>query len=133
MFLAEKRKEKAKQELYELESEVKERFSIKRVKIGGGARMKVCAEIVDATQLKDEEIHRKMIYFMESGADIIDLGVHMGAKPEEVKRAVKAALDFAPEVPISVYTLDAELILAGIETRADMVLSGGTFRKWEMR
>ncbi len=23
--------------------------------------MKVCAEIVDATQLKDEEIHRKMI------------------------------------------------------------------------
>ncbi len=34
VFLAEKRKEKAKQELYELESGVKERFSIKRVKIG---------------------------------------------------------------------------------------------------
>ncbi len=123
VFLAEKRKENAQKQLYELERSVKEKFSIKGVKIGGGARMKVCAEIVDATQLNEEEIHRKMMYFLKSGADIIDIGVHVGAKPEEVKKAVKAALAFAPDVPISVDTLDAKLILAGIETGADMVLS----------
>jgi len=36
---------------------------------------------------------------------------------------VKAARAFAPDIPISVDTLDAELIRAGIETGADMVLS----------
>jgi dihydropteroate synthase-like protein len=123
VFLAEKRKENAKQQLYELESSVKERFSIKRVKIGGGARMKVCAELVDATRLNEEEIHRKMKYFLESGADIIDIGVHVGAKPDEVIKAVKEALAFAPDVPLSVDTVDAKLIRAGIETGADMVLS----------
>jgi len=123
VFLAEKRKENAKQQLYELESGVKEKFSIKGVKIGGGARMKVCAELVDATLMNEGEIHRKMKYFLESGADIIDIGVHVGAKPDEVIKAVKAALAFAPEVPLSIDTLDAKLILAGIETGADMVLS----------
>lgn len=124
VFLAEKRRENVKQQLYKLESVVKEKFfSIKGAKIGGGARMKVCAEIVDATRLNEEGIRRKMKYFLESGADIIDIGVHMGARQEEVKKAVKAASSFAPEVPISIDTLDAKLILAGIEAGADMVLS----------
>ncbi len=123
VFLAEKRKENARKQLYELESSVKEMFSLKGVKIGGGARMKVCAELVDATLMNEEEIHRKIDFFLESGADIIDIGVHIGAKPGEVKKAVKAALSFAPDIPLSVDTLDAELILAGIETGADMVLS----------
>ncbi len=123
VFLAEKRKESAKKQLYELESSVKELFSLKGVKIGGGTRMKVCAELVDATLMNEEEIHRKMDFFLESGADIIDIGVHIGAKPGEVKKAVKAALSFAPDIPLSVDTLDAELILACIETGVDMVLS----------
>jgi len=125
VFLAEKRKENAQKQLYELERSVKEKFRLKGVKIGGGARMKVCAELVDATLMTEEEIHRKIEYFLKSGADIIDIGVHVGAKPEEVKKAVKAASSFAPDVPIpiSVDTLDAELILAGIEAGVDMVLS----------
>ncbi len=123
VFLAEKRKESAKNQLYELESSVKEKFSVKGVKIGGGARMKVCAEIVDATQMTEEEIHRRMDHFLKSGADIIDFGVHVDAKSKEVKKAVKDALSFASDVPLSVDTLDAELILAGIEAGADIVLS----------
>jgi len=123
VFLKEKRKESAKKQLYALERSVKEKFKIKGVKIGGGARMKVCAEIVDATRMTEEEIHRRMEHFLKSGADIIDLGVHVGATLEEVKKAVKAASSFASDVPLSVDTLDAELILAGIETGADIVLS----------
>ena len=123
VFLTEKRRENARERLSELERSVKGKFRIKGVKIGGGARMKVCAEIVDATQLNEQEIQRKMKYFVENGADIIDIGVHIGAKQGEVKKAVKAARAFAPDIPISVDTLDAELIRAGIETGADMVLS----------
>ena len=123
VFLTEKRRENAREQLSELERGIKGKFSIKGVKIGGGARMKVCAEIVDATQLNEQEIQRKMKYFVENGADIIDIGVHIGAKQGEVKKAVKAARAFAPDIPISVDTMDAELIRAGIETGADMVLS----------
>ncbi|MGB2727561.1 MAG: dihydropteroate synthase-like protein [Halobacteriota archaeon] len=126
VFLADKRRETAKKQLLELESSVKETFSLKGVKIGGGARMKVCAELVDATLMNEEEIQRKMEHFLKSGADIIDIGVHVGAKSGEVKKAVKAvkaALSFAPDIPLSVDTLDVELILAGVETGVDMVLS----------
>ncbi|HID20344.1 MAG TPA: dihydropteroate synthase-like protein [Methanophagales archaeon] len=122
-FIATKRKEHAKTQLDELERHVNPNFELKGVKIGSGARMKVCAEIVDATLLSADAIQRKMDYYMENGADIIDLGVHIGAKPDEVKKAVKAALSATNAPPLSVDTLDAELILAGIETGVDMVLS----------
>jgi dihydropteroate synthase-like protein len=123
LFLAAKRKEMVKHQLYELESGVKESFSLKGVKIGGGARMKVCAELVDATLMREEEIHRTIEHFLKSGADILDIGVHIGAKPDAVKKAIKTALTVAPEVPLSIDTLDAELIRAGIEAGVDMVLS----------
>ncbi|RCV62884.1 Dihydropteroate synthase [Methanophagales archaeon] len=122
-LIAVKRREDAKTHLDALECDIDPEFTIKGVKIGGGARLKVCAEIVDATQLSSDTIERKMVYFLENGADIIDLGVHIGAKPDEVKRAVKAALAVADDIPISVDTLDGELILTGIETGVDMVLS----------
>jgi dihydropteroate synthase-like protein len=123
MFLAEKRKENAKRQLAALESSIKEAFSVKGVRIGGGARMKVCAELVDATLMTEDEIQRLAEHYVKSGADILDIGVHIGAKPEEVEKAVKTALSFAPNVPVSIDTLDAELIRAGIETGVDMVLS----------
>jgi dihydropteroate synthase-like protein len=123
IFLAEKRRANAKQHLDDLERGVSETFSIKGVKIGGGARMKVCAELVDATLMAEDEIHRMAAHYLQSGADILDIGVHIGAKPEEVARAVQTAVSFAPDVPISLDTLDPELIRVGVENGVDMVLS----------
>lgn len=123
VFLAEKRREMAKHQLHELERSVQAIFSIKGVKIGGGARMKICAELVDATLMNAEEIERSIEYFLKSGADILDLGVHIGATPEEVRRTVKTAWSCAPDVPLSIDTLDAELIRAGVESGVDMVIS----------
>ncbi|RZN33527.1 MAG: dihydropteroate synthase-like protein [Methanophagales archaeon ANME-1-THS] len=123
VFLAENRKERAKHQLYELESSVQEIFSLKGVKIGGGARMKVCAELVDATRMNAKEIERTIDHFLRSGADILDIGVHIGATPEEVRRTVETARSFAPDVPLSIDTLDAELIRAGVENGVDLVLS----------
>ena len=123
VLLSMKRKEDAKQLLRVLEGRAKDRFRLRGVKIGGVTRMKVCAELVDATLMDDADIQHRMEYFIESGADIVDIGVHIGANPADVRRAVKAARSFAPELPISVDTMEQELILAGIESGADMVLS----------
>lgn len=123
LFLAEKRKEMARYHLTELERGVEGMFTLKGVKIGGGSRMKVCAELVDATRMTAEEIERSIERFMKSGADIVDIGAHIGARPEEVRRTVRAVQSFAPDLPLSLDTFDAELIRAGIETGIDMVLS----------
>ena len=123
LFLAEQRKENAKHQLHELENSAKETFSLKGVKIGGGSRMKVCAELVDATLMTEDEIQRMIEHYLKSGADILDIGAHIGAKPDEVEKAVETALSSAPDVPISIDTLDADLIRAGIENGIDMVLS----------
>jgi len=123
VLLRMKREEDAKQLLQVLEGRAKDKFSLRGVKIGGNARMKVCAELVDATLMDNAEIQHRMEYFTGSGADIVDIGVHIGANPEDVIRAVKAARSFAPELPISVDTMEPELILAGIDSGADMVLS----------
>ncbi|MHC1610449.1 MAG: dihydropteroate synthase-like protein [Candidatus Methanospirareceae archaeon] len=123
LFLAERRREDAKHQLRELEERAEEKFCLRGVKIGGGARMKVCAELVDATLMREDEIERMIEHYLKSGADILDIGVHIGAKPDEVEEAVETASSFAPDVPISIDTLDPDLIRAGIEKGVDMVLS----------
>lgn len=124
-FLREKRRVNADQRLSELENSAKETFSLKSLKIGGGSRMKVCAEIIDATLMSANEIERIAGHYLTSGADILDIGVHIGATSDEVERAVKTVLSFASasDVPISIDTLDPELIRTGIENGVDMVLS----------
>ncbi len=122
LLLATKRREEAMKELQALESEAKEKFRLKTVKIGGKARMKVCAELVDATLMPEEAIRQRIDYYIKCGADMVDIGVHISASPEEVMRAVRTAREFA-SVPVSVDTMSPELILAGIESGADMVLS----------
>ncbi len=123
VFLAEKRKDEASQQLSELESRARETFALRGVKIGGGSRMKVCAELVDATLMTEKGIHRLTEHYLKSGADILDVGVHIGATPKEVEKAVNTLALFAPDVPLSIDTLDAGLIRVGIENEIDMVLS----------
>ncbi|MHC1635489.1 MAG: dihydropteroate synthase, partial [Candidatus Methanospirareceae archaeon] len=115
------RRKRAEELIREVEGKIEGRFKIKGVKIGGGTRMKVCAEIVDATRLREDEIHKKIQYFLDSGADIIDIGVSLEAKEKEVKEAVKIALSY--DVPVSVDTMEPNLILAAIDAGVDMVLS----------
>ncbi|RJS83937.1 dihydropteroate synthase-like protein, partial [Methanophagales archaeon] len=62
VLLRMKRKEDAKQLLQVLEVRAKDKFSLKGVKIGGNARMKVCAELVDATLMDNAEIQHRMEY-----------------------------------------------------------------------
>jgi len=105
-----------------LEDGARSVLQIKGIKIGGGARMKVLAEIVDATRLDQEALVKKVRYYEEQGADMIDLGIPLDAKPSDVAQAVQTARK-ATSLPLSVDTLRPDLILAGLCAGADLVLS----------
>lgn len=107
--------------IHELEKKADYSFEIKNLKIGGNSIMKVMGEIVDATHLEPDMLQEVGKGYILDGADIIDLGVPIDATPAEVRCAVKATSHL--DVPISIDTLDPDLILAGIESGIDVVLS----------
>ena len=74
--------------------------------------MKVMAEIVDAGSMNKNELTNKIIYFVECGADIIDLGISLDTSISEVRTAVETARSVT-DIPLSIDTLDPESINAG--------------------
>ncbi|WP_456478744.1 dihydropteroate synthase-like protein [Geoglobus ahangari] len=109
-------------ELVELvESVEKGVFDINGVEVGGTSRMKVVAEIVDATELDRDQLVSRIEYYLQSGADIIDLGVPLSFSVEDVRRAVKVAKDCCDAV--SVDTFSPRAIRTAVESGVDMVMS----------
>lgn len=108
--------------LERLESEAALALTIRGTKIGGSSRMKVLAEIVDATMLTPKGLVEKIRYYEDQGADMIDLGLPLNAVATWVSSAVEAAKK-ATNLPVSIDTVMPDLILAGVEAGADLVLS----------
>lgn len=91
---------------------------IRGIKIGGGSRMKVLAEIMDAHRC--DNIRERVASFFSSGADIVDLGFGFDATPVDVAR-VFSELD-GIDRPLAADTQDPALIRAAL-VRADLILS----------
>ena len=121
-FLSTKMREDARSHLKEHERGATPAFEICGRKIGGDSRMKVMAEIAGATAMPEESLVEKIREFEEKGADIIDLGATMDCSVDDVIRSVKIA-KATTELPVSIDTLDPDLIVAGIESGVDLVLS----------
>jgi dihydropteroate synthase-like protein len=117
-FLASRRAEKAMARIEDSERDAECDFIIRGVKIGGGSRMKVLAEIMDAHRC--DNIRERVGQFFESGADIVDLGFGFDATPEDVTR-VFSELD-GIDRPLAADTQDPALIRAAL-ARADLILS----------
>ncbi len=115
-------REEARVAIERLESEAKALMAIKGVKVGGDSRMKVLAEIVDATRFDDSALAERVRHYEREGADMIDLGIPLDADPSDVARAVRTALG-ATRLPVSVDTLRPDLLKAGIEAGCDLILS----------
>lgn len=115
-------REQAQGEVERLEAGAGAPLRIRGVKIGGSSRMKVLAEIVDATRLPPSALAEKVRYYEEQGADMIDLGIPLDAHPCQVKAALQTAKK-ATNLPLSIDTIRPELILAGLEAGADLLLS----------
>ena len=122
LLLDGKMREQARGEVERLEAFADAPLQIRGVKIGGSSRMKVLAEIVDATRCTPTALAEKIRYYEEQGADMIDLGIPLDAHPQQVKEALKIARK-ATNLPLSVDTIRPELILAGLHAGADLLLS----------
>jgi dihydropteroate synthase-like protein len=117
-FLASGKAADAMRRINELERDADCECIIRGIKIGGGSRMKVLAEIMDAH--KRDDIRNLVESFFSEGADIVDLGFGFDATPGEVIR-VFGALDGIDQ-PLAADTQDPALIQAAL-CRADIILS----------
>ncbi len=112
------RREAARAAVRARESAAQPDLWIRGVGIGGGSRMKVLAEIMDAPGAAD--IRSRVEGCFAAGADIVDLGFGFDATPADVV-AVFSALS-GIEGPLAADTQDPSLIRAALP-RADLVLS----------
>ncbi len=117
-FLLTKKEDEAMQRVADLEQAAGADFIIRGMKIGGGSRMKVLAEIMDAH--REENIREVAERCFLNGADIVDLGFGFDARPADVRR-VFAALE-GIDLPFAADTQDPDLIRASLD-RADIILS----------
>lgn len=121
-LLADVRKEIALELIKKNEEEASSPFTFRGVKLGGQARMKVMGEIVGALEMDLPALQAKIEAFIARGADVIDLGATLNTLPEQAKRAVSFAKTIT-DTPVSIDTLDSELIREGVTAGADLVLS----------
>ena len=122
LFLEENMRADALDLVERLEARAYAPQQIRGVKIGGSSRMKVLAEIVDATHYSPSSLAEKIRYYEEQGADMIDLGIPLDARPDQVKAALQTARKVT-NLPISIDTIRPELIQAGLQAGADLLLS----------
>ncbi len=115
-------REGALDQVRQLEEKASSQLLIRGIKIGGSSRMKVLAEIVDATRLRPAVLTERVRYYDDQGADMIDLGLPLDAHAHQVKAALQTARQ-ATNLPISLDTIKSDLILAGLEAGADLILS----------
>ncbi|OPX78132.1 MAG: Pterin binding enzyme [Methanosaeta sp. PtaB.Bin039] len=116
------RSELAIRRMEELEAMSTPLMTLKGVKIGGGSRMKVLSEIVDASAMSGGDLRRRISYYEEQGADMIDLGIPLNASASSVALTVRTARR-ATTLPISLDSTVPALIEAGVREGCDMVLS----------
>lgn len=117
LFAAERR-DAAYRRLSALEDAAEPEIVLRGTKIGGGSRMKILAEIMDAH--RHPALRDAVEDFFAKGADIVDLGFGFDATPADVERCF-AALE-GMEGPLAADTQDPPLIRAALG-RADLILS----------
>jgi dihydropteroate synthase-like protein len=95
-------------------------FSIGSLACGADFPMRVIAEIVDADKTADDEVIKRAKYYIDQGADIIDIGMS-GESPERVKGLIKLLRGL--RTPLSIDTMISENITAAIESKIDLIMS----------
>ena len=128
-LLALEREKEAYKTLSIVEEKANPLCYLREIAIGGRARMKVLAEIMDAHRVTD--LHAVITSYVLSGADIIDLGFGFDATPDDVYTVfsqVKGILTdlkaSGTHVACAIDTQDPMLITAALSSSClDLVLS----------
>ncbi|MFX1577657.1 MAG: dihydropteroate synthase-like protein [Promethearchaeota archaeon] len=91
--------------------------------IGPRLPMRIIAEITDAPTRTEQELLRIGRHFLASGADIIDVGMVAGAPEPKAAKEIVRLMRKELSAFISIDSLNAEEIEAGLEGGAQLVLS----------
>jgi dihydropteroate synthase-like protein len=100
--------------------------------IGRNLPPPIIAEIVNCTKKSDKSIIKKAQHYIDSGADIIDIGcIANKPKPSRVKEIIQLLRSHF-EIIISIDSMNAEEIHSAIEEKIDMILSldMGSYKKF---
>lgn len=92
--------------------------------VGEDFPMRVLAEIANAPLLSKEELIKRARYFVESGAQMIDIGMIAGETLDhKIPEMVKTLKETLNGIPVSIDTLNPVEIKAAVDSGVDMVLS----------
>ena len=98
-------------------------FKIDNCPVGLDFPMRVLGEIANAPQLTEDELLKRVNYYIDSGADMIDVGMHPGENnPEKAFHMIKTIKDNF-DIPLSIDTMNTNEIKAALKGGADLVLS----------
>jgi len=84
---------------------------------------RILAEIVDAPLLSDKQVLERAQYYIDSGADMIDVGAIAGDENTRRLGEIVKLLKSKLKVPVSIDSLNPKEINAAIVAGADLVLS----------
>ena len=94
---------------------------IGNIPFGDGFPVRIISEINDCNEKDIDEILKEANYYIQSGADIIDLGFNESC-PDKVYKIIKEVKSRI-NVPISIDTMEIENIKEGIKAGCDIILS----------
>jgi dihydropteroate synthase-like protein len=101
-----------------------ENILVGNLPIGEDFPMRVLAEIANAPLLNKDELIKRAKYFVENGAQMIDIGMIAGeTRADEIPEMVKTLKENLNSIPVSIDTLNPVEIKAAVEAGVDMVLS----------
>lgn len=101
----------------------KSNIKIKNTPVGLDFPMRILGEIANAVQLTDDELLKRAEYYIKSGADMIDIGMHAGENnPTKAYKMIKLIKDNY-NIPVSIDTLNPEEIKQALNAEADLILS----------
>jgi dihydropteroate synthase-like protein len=91
--------------------------------IGSNLPPPIIAEIVNCPEKKDKNIIRKAQHYINSGADIIDIGcVSNKPNPERIRQIIRLLRDNF-EILLSIDSMEKEEILEAVDEGIDLILS----------
>ena len=94
-----------------------------KLMIGPNLPPPIIAEIVNCPEKSDQAIIRKIKHYIESGADVIDIGCVANKKyPERIKEIINLIRNNF-DILISIDTMDKSEIFAAVDEGIDMILS----------
>ena len=98
-------------------------IKIGNLKVGDSYPMRVLGEIVHVPWLSKKQLEERINYYIENGADMIDLGM---VSNEDHSKDIEDIIKFVKDItdkPISIDTLNTKELIEGIKYDVDMILS----------